>query len=232
MTPTVGEFSFRGWPQEIFSLPRYGMTFEPLGNATFQCRQTLSTADSPAKTFQLQDAEQAWKESEAAYFSRCLDSWMKFDPYLSSWKTSPTFVQKDWPKPLGTFPREGLIVGGYAYPLRKSEPRTSENAGFYLPTPTATSGGYNQSMGPNSQKRLTLATMARKNQWPTPSARDWKGTCNQSSSLPNYVEDRPAGGRLNPTWVEWLMGYQSEWTVCEPWAMPSSRRKHEKRLSD
>jgi hypothetical protein len=32
------------------------------------------------------------------------------------------------------------------------------------------------------------------------------------------------GGQLNPTWVEWLMGFPLEWTVCEPSATPSSRK--------
>jgi hypothetical protein len=29
----------------------------------------------------------------------------------------------------------------------------------------------------------------------------------------------PAGGRLNPTWVEWLMGWPIGWTDLEPLAM-------------
>lgn len=29
--------------------------------------------------------------------------------------------------------------------------------------------------------------------------------------MSNLVDS--VGGKLNPTWVEWLMGYRSEWTV-------------------
>ncbi len=32
------------------------------------------------------------------------------------------------------------------------------------------------------------------------------------------------GGQLNPTWVEWLMGFPLGWTALQPSAMPSSRR--------
>lgn len=32
------------------------------------------------------------------------------------------------------------------------------------------------------------------------------------------------GGSLNPTWVEWLMGFPLGWTDCGPSATPSSRR--------
>ena len=71
-------------------------------------------------------------------------------------------------------------------------------------------------------------------QWPTPSARDWKDTPGMAQSatnadgshrdrtdqLPrkgyaNEPQGTTQGGSLNPTWVEWLMGYPSEWTVLE-----------------
>jgi hypothetical protein len=32
------------------------------------------------------------------------------------------------------------------------------------------------------------------------------------------------GGSLNPTWVEWLMGFPLGWTALEPSETPSSRR--------
>ena len=70
--------------------------------------------------------------------------------------------------------------------------------------------------------------------WPTPSARDWKDTPGMAQSatnadgshrdrtdqLPrkvyaNQPQGTTQGGSLNPTWVEWLMGYPSEWTVLE-----------------
>jgi hypothetical protein len=31
-------------------------------------------------------------------------------------------------------------------------------------------------------------------------------------------------GSLNPTWVEWLMGFPLEWTALKDWAMRSSRK--------
>jgi hypothetical protein len=42
-----------------------------------------------------------------------------------------------------------------------------------------------------------------------------------------------AGGQLNPTWVEWLMGYPLEWTGLKDWAMQlclSKRGKRSKNL--
>jgi DNA (cytosine-5)-methyltransferase 1 len=62
--------------------------------------------------------------------------------------------------------------------------------------------------------------------WPTPTARDWKGPCwntpardcldhaveRGETKKKKYPKPPPDGGRLNPNWVEWLMGYPTEWT--------------------
>ncbi len=76
--------------------------------------------------------------------------------------------------------------------------------------------------------------------WPTPNAGDYKaGMSNapgrQQSSLPRsvgIVEGVSSGkrGGLNPTWVEWLMGFPTQWTELENWVTPSSRKS--RKLSD
>ena len=52
--------------------------------------------------------------------------------------------------------------------------------------------------------------------WPTPSANeDAAGSPNgkMQKMLGNHPKVRtPGGGTLNPTWVEWLMGYPIGWT--------------------
>ncbi len=65
--------------------------------------------------------------------------------------------------------------------------------------------------------------------WPTPAARDYRGANGYETTLkkiseggrphldqlPNRVqlaEGRPIRGTLNPTWVEWLMGFPIGWT--------------------
>ena len=55
--------------------------------------------------------------------------------------------------------------------------------------------------------------------WPTPTQRDYKGARKPETliakgrtprnSLPDAVGN---GGQLNPTWVEWLMGFPIGWT--------------------
>ncbi len=62
----------------------------------------------------------------------------------------------------------------------------------------------------------SLEPSRMKPMWPTPTARDHKGMSgkgrqqkkgNPKDTLPNAL-----GGQLNPTWVEWLMGYPRGWT--------------------
>ncbi len=61
--------------------------------------------------------------------------------------------------------------------------------------------------------------------WPTPRSRDWKMSGDVSNWKESKIGDeclRRAVGRqetttgsLNPTWVEWLMGYPIGWTDLE-----------------
>jgi hypothetical protein len=65
--------------------------------------------------------------------------------------------------------------------------------------------------------------------WPTPARRDYRypnanpyserGGGKKGEQLPNAV-----GGALNPTFVEWLMGFPLGWTDLGHSAMPSSRK--------
>jgi len=85
------------------------------------------------------------------------------------------------------------------------------------------------------QHNLTAAVQ----KWPTPTARDWKdsGKAVVNSTrhlLPQAVakSDKEkwitGGGALNPTWVEWLMGYPGGYTDLKDWAILSSRKSSKK----
>ena len=70
----------------------------------------------------------------------------------------------------------------------------------------------------------------RMDPWPTPTRGDYRSP-NLNPAKNGQVEPAsghalPAavGGLLNPTWVEWLMGFPAEWTALEDSEMPSSRK--------
>ena len=87
------------------------------------------------------------------------------------------------------------------------------------------------------QHNLTAAV----EMWPTPNARDWKDSVNKvppsvgktrGHSLGMKVAEvqpsKKIGGSLNPTWVEWLMGYPAEYTDLKHWEILSSRKSSKK----
>lgn len=93
------------------------------------------------------------------------------------------------------------------------------------PTPTSTLGSHAGRVTPNKAREggTLVEAVAARTWWPTPDASAHKyrlqGNSQQSKSLRGTL-----GGDLNPTWVEWLMGYPLGWTGLEVLATPSSRK--------
>jgi len=84
------------------------------------------------------------------------------------------------------------------------------------PTPTVC-GNYNRK-GASASSGDGLATAVTK--CATPTARDWRS--GKASQATHDKNSRPLseqiGGSLNPTWVEWLMGWPLGWTDLKPLA--------------
>lgn len=52
--------------------------------------------------------------------------------------------------------------------------------------------------------------------FPTPTANDWKGpNFSGSGTASSNGLATKVGGKLNPRWVEWLMGWPIGWVSCE-----------------
>ena len=88
------------------------------------------------------------------------------------------------------------------------------------PTPTVC-GNYNRK-GASATSGDGLATAVLK--CATPTARDWRS--GKASEETHARNSRPLseqiGGSLNPTWVEWLMGWPLGWTDLKPLATDKS----------
>jgi hypothetical protein len=102
---------------------------------------------------------------------------------------------------------------------------TGWKPGMTWPTPTVC-GNYNKK-GLSKTSGDGLATAVAK--WPTPQAHNAKETnapneyLRNTPSLTALVHTRAkeefresTGGKLNPTWVEWLMGWPLGWTDLKP----------------
>ena len=124
------------------------------------------------------------------------------------------------------------------YQLQASVPRTAETESGLWRTPDALSGGSNL---PGIKKALDQGHLKRpsghsieirlqdqvreKRLWPTPREFMYKDSTTDrgKSNLGEVV-----GGKLNPTWVEWLMGYQGGYTDLKDWEILSSRKSQKK----
>jgi len=111
-----------------------------------------------------------------------------------------------------------------------------------LPTPTASHyGTRNNGRGGDGTEFKTkgspsLSTMAKRGMLPTPTARDWEdGTAKSCQNVPvNALLGRAVhhlpnatpspGGKLNPRWVQWLMGFPAAWLNCVLSETRSSRK--------
>jgi hypothetical protein len=125
-----------------------------------------------------------------------------------------------------TWPRAGMTRNGIAFRLRPSVPRTSVGGCFLWPTPTDMSKGGSTSRGGKRVKELLLLGMV-KQYAPIRAAYLNRASSEEkdeskSRNLKELAERATAHGPLNPTWIEWLMGFPQGWTALEDSETPSS----------
>ena len=105
------------------------------------------------------------------------------------------------------------------------------------PTPTQDSATERTKKYSQGGKPLTLA-VKESIMWPTPRAAIGM-TMKLSQGMADlrhkkYLEtevayqEKAPGGTLNPTWVEWLMGYPAGYTDLKDWEILSSRKSRKK----
>ncbi len=119
--------------------------------------------------------------------------------------------------------------GRSVFRLVPSMPRTNGNGSGLWPTPNARD---HKDTGANVdwEKVAKKSKLAGAVMWPTPTQSDYRSP-NMNPAKNGQVEPSsghalPAkvGGQLNPTWVEWLMGYPTGWTDLGASATRSSRK--------
>ena len=217
--------------------PPYGITF--LLSSDQCCPTSISSrADSHARISALREMESVWTARGRDYFLRLCESQANYDPDSCFWKTSQLSLLGGEFESFQNLPASGTTVGGQLFLPPNLEPRTLDDVGSYLPTPTATAYGTNQTDSPNAIVRPSLQTMAKL--WPTPAARDWKdgltpkqhGRHSDSVAVAVAVAKRGHNGYLNPAFVEVMMGYKIGWTACAGWATRWFRNKPKQRSND
>jgi len=196
---------------------------------------TLYAADTPAN----HSAKQAIDKAQTTQDTCGLGLEMplaNYDQDTQSWKMyGDTYLWGDSPL-LENLPVSGITRNGDLYQQQAWELRTCESELSLWPTPTAVTrpmeGNVRMYRAMIEAGKMTEAEanailgkpvtdpQGKLQRWPTPVASDaWtdglkssqqKDGSRHSLNLPSAV-----GGKLNPTWVEWLMGFPSGWTDLE-----------------
>lgn len=172
-----------------------------------------SPEDSPAQISAVQAERLVLKGRPADYGENTLEWFAKFDRATSSWKTAQSCLLEGSTRYSETWPRSGMTRNGTAYQLPTLAP------------PLTARGGIDVGL------------------WPTPTTGDAKGRGYHGSLRGNYwlalpgaislAEGRgpqsPLTLKINPAFLEWLMGFPightelppSETRFARPWSKPS-----------
>ena len=214
-------------------LSRYGMTYKPLTESRGQELLTLYLAGFHARTSQQQEKAQELMENDQECGQKWLASFVKYDHDSSSWKTHQCSLLGDLDEFSETWPQWGLMRDGECWEqrtleqtIRGTESGLSEQT---WPTPDANCGqsGTQPNWTPKRKSghsaQYTINQAVRDKMFPTPTAHNAKEgnyPSEQNRNTPTLATH--AGGKLNPTWVEWLMGWPLGWTDLKPLEMDKS----------
>ena len=213
---------------------------------------TLFAAGSRAKTSALPGDRPASTPSARDSGPTSPELLAKWDRATRSWRTSQRcFLETEadgMAEFLETWPRSGTTQNGTAYRLPTLVPLTAGTESGLWPTPDAYSGGKTlhhvewrgrtaYSLRSGEKVQVSLEAEVRRSHarlWGTPTAVSWKGSGAVGSkswahdvsmgNLKGQVMEPGVSGQLNPTWVEWLMGFPTGWTDCEASETPASRK--------
>ena len=187
----------------------FGMTLGPLTANHGATKSTRSAADSPARTSAFPEKERDLPENGLGCGANSTAWFAKWNPDTCSWKTPQCSLAGGSEEFSGTWPKQGTMRNGLCWEPTMSEAFKHENEyGFSLlkkmgltrmiPTPCASDAtrGPGKVYNPSSKRQSdrVLTTFCTRTSPPL------------------------KGGKPNPPWVEWLMGWPMGWTDLEPLA--------------
>jgi hypothetical protein len=197
--------------------------------------------DSLARICQSLESDPAWERvQDQASTGKSCALLASFDPSTSSLKMSQQSFLTDSNVSCPTWSRSGMTVDGLVYALPTVVPRISGiGGGVWLSTPTAQSKARSQRFinGDGNQRMPNPEEFVR--MWPTPTASMSKGSSPNSLTRKDNrsrINDRldhfvmnSDGGKLNPEFVEWLMGWPIGYTASKPSETDKSPSKPQSR---
>ena len=193
------------------------------------CEQlTLFRADSPVSRFPLPGSDEARRMTVTSGL-KCLELYQNSGPLGSlvrtllgssiwrstqcylTWKISGTPAKRLLFRLVPLMPRTGGTDAQLSGVERWKKNITGKDGDPILWKTPIASDSANREFYHNSRGEPNLSGMVK--MWPTPIATDWKNRgCKDYRKNREHQLQTEVGGQLNPTFVEWLMGFPLGWT--------------------
>ena len=243
----------RKWKKESYMKHLYGLMLKPSTAQSLVEKWILSVPDSRANLGQKLENSKKLKTKDG-YGTILKESFAKLDPHSSSWKTYQVSLTGELIQFSHPWPKWGSMQNGVVSKSPKLVETITEidcsyspiipKLGVTFPTPTvmdSTQDGISmrtvakESLSKGGWRGISLPVCVRL--YPTPTLGDSKNVPYQISNSKKYptltgkVENISQksgldGGKLNPSWVEWLMGFPIGWTDLEHVGTESFLIKH------
>lgn len=239
-TPTVVKCCCQDKLTDAFLTSLFG-TMSGRSDATIPTPETSSTAvttsatgsssavDSPAKTSPALDWARESTESVPDSGRSLPESLAKFDPSSRSWRTAINLFGEAWTLSLETWTSWGMMWRGEFFPLPTSARPTYESVFGELASdemfPTPTVNMAKNAVTESQLKRKTIDLINYVAMYPTPCIHGVSGGSGNVRKIKAIqhltLEEKLSmqagnGGKINPEWVEWLMGWVIGWTTVRP----------------
>ena len=235
------------WKADSYLPHLFIRILKPSQRTSFETALTSSLAVIPASRFQQQDSERE-PMTQDTFGHLFGDTLQQLDLLGASLKTSKDTYRLDSPQLLATWKKMVISQRGEYSQRVKLAQATRESESISWATPNTMdhlpqrSEAATLKMAQGQRKGRSKPSNLREQvnpiavaiyetaNWPTPSARDYKGSNGfeatiaklkagqraQMGQLPNAVMIANNGpGHLNPEWVEWLMGVPTGWTELD-----------------
>jgi hypothetical protein len=208
-----------------------------------------SPEDSHAKTSVEPEKEKELLGRDPVSGQRCFDSSEMCGQRGQLLKMYQPFDLRDLPWSFKISARSGIALNGIVFPLVPLARLTRGTGSGSWPTPCSNTrpnegnvrllrakveaGELSREEAKamlNGKDPFEAQGVIPQKMWPTPTSRDWKdGSAQACKNVPancllgrevHARKNYQTSGALNPTWVEWLMGFPSGWTDLNNSATP------------
>ena len=219
LMPTPGACCWLASETDTFPASRSG-TMSGLSTASPGAAQSMSSAGaSHAKTSARRAKERESTALVAGSGWKWPESSVKYDLATCLWRTRQSSLLAGLDVFSETWPRWGMMRDGECWELSMPELHTSASESGLWPTPNVPNGGrsvkhvtdWRGKSAYHNGKKVQVGLESAVKMLPTPTADD-TGHRTKPYAQGGTPLSMEAGGSLNPTWVEWLMGWPLGWT--------------------